>query len=458
MKTIIPGIYTESLRSHKRMKYKWPCVMLVSIVSLFTAGGCASHIYNAEDASLAGKAKEQIVALSKSHQTVFSTMSENLQTMSQMEQSLYSELEKKDAEIYARQVLKMGWDKLQAAFGDVGLASEMSAKIEQEIEIINKELLQAQGKKGRVTASLKDANDELESAKKILSGWNRRVAVLEKLIEVTPSIEQALSEVEDEAGFRKKAEDIVKKVRGSLKDVKVSYSDADGTKQEVDLEDEITKLLDTNDVLRRGDLDSGKIISGINAVVNPKAPGLMVTVALLAKDLADGERKRLLAQIDSLEKRLEVMKRAGKLVDLAKDISLEANSLIPEDIPDGEIVIETLKRLAGEPKPADPEDPDKDIGDPLAGAILATQHYVTIAAPITSQVDEAIRKDAYLQHLQSIELGKINSNLHEALVIRGIEGLVTYHEGGVRPGDIADIAYRVSQLSLLGWIGAKTGD
>ena len=435
------------------MKCKWTCVMLVSIVTLFTAGGCASHIYNAKDASLAGKAKEQVAALANSQKAVFGTMLENLQTVSQVGQSLFSELEEKGAETSARQVMKMDWDKLQAEFGDKGLASKLSDKIETNIKNIQEELLKAQGKKGKVTASLKDADDELGSAKKILSGWNRRVAVLEKLIEVTPSIEQALSEVEDEAEFREKAEDVVKKVRGSLKDVKVSYTDADGTKQEVDLEDEITKLLDTDDVLMRGDLDSGKIISGINAVVNPKAPGLMVTVALLAKDLADGERKRLLVQIDSLKKRLEVMERAGKLVGLAKDLSLEANSSIPEGIPDGEKVIDTLKRLADTPKPVDP-----DLGDPLAGALLVTQHYVNIAAPITSQVDEAIRKDAYLQHLQSIELGKINSNLHEALVIRGIEGLVTYHEGGVRPGDIADIAYGFTQLSLLGWIGAKTDD
>ncbi len=354
----------------------------------------------------------------------FYSVTTHLYKAAEQDEEIYEKMGETETEHYARRVNRMTWGNLRDEFGDMGLANELSEEIELSVRVINNELLLVQGKKGKITASLKDANDELKSAKEILSGWNRRVAVLEKLIELIPSTDQALSQIQDIVDFKDKAVDVVKKVRGQLKDVKVSYSDADGNKMEADFEDQITKLLNTDDVLRRGDLDSGKIITGISAIVTAETPSLMVTVALLAKDIADYERIHLAFKIDLLEKRIEVMYRAKRLVNVAKDYSLDANSLIPEGITDGETVIETLKRLAD--TPVGPE-AEQEVIDSIAGAIIVVQHYVTLAGPITSQVEDAIREEAYIQHLQSIEISRVNTIEHEDLLDNGIEGLTIYN-------------------------------
>ena len=139
-----------------------------------------------------------------------------------------------------------------------------------------------------------------------------------------------------------------------------------------------------------------------------------------------------------------LVKRATRLADLAGELAEESVGLVPEaKFPNGTPIEKTLKTLA-----------ESQQANDLANVYLVMQYYVAVNGQISSRVEEVRREEAYLAHRQSIEISQINTLQHQALLNRGIEGLLIYHKGGVKPEEIADLVYRVTQLGFLGWIGS----
>lgn len=444
----------------KMIKLKLPIILLsISILSL----GCASHLHNPGDQKLALKAQEQLNQLIQEQNTVFDAMLTNLAQMSEFELQIYEEMRKKETEIRARNVLRMKWGQLNAALAaregqetgeepgessgngaTVSLLSELSDTVDRIRSNIYGELKISRDAMAQEKEKLELARKELERAKSVLTNWNRRVAVLEKLIAVTPNIEIAISQVHDSDEFKSKAEDIAKAVKTEIGKASVTFETADGEKKTVDLEGELTKMFDVDLLLNNGDPDTSKILRGVRAFINPEAPGLVLTIAALAKDLAENERTRTMSHIRSLEKRLDVANRSAHLLKIADEMAEEARNFIQNskffDHEKG--VMEDLKDFA------------KDKKKPLSDAMFAIQAYVNIAGPIAGRIANADREVAYLTHHDSIEISRINTASHEILAARGIEGLVAYHSGGVKPEEIAEITYRAAQLVILGIIAS----
>lgn len=424
----------------KYLRNKIHNIFLISCILLVV--GCASHLHNTDDQMLAEQARQQFEDLKKAQIGLFDTMSDNLATMSQAEVKLYKELADRQTEIVARQVPTMKWGKIRSELSE--FANQMDMEVVSLESNIQQELENAGKRSAAHKAASKTADEALVNAKADLTNWNKRVAVLDKLIETIPSIEMALANVNDEDDFRNEAEKIAKDLQTQVKDTNVTFMDADGNEKTVPLKDELISILNVNDALIKGKTGVGKILAGLRAVMKDDAPGLMVTIASMAKDLADLQRQRTLAEIDSLEKRMKSVERARRLADLAKSLATEGASMVQAaKLPEENIAENTLKKLA-----------EEKLKERLAMAILVMQHYVTISAPISIRLEEVMRDDAYLQHLQSIEISRISTSEHQALIDRGIEGLVIYHQGGIKPEEIADLVYRAVQLGFLGWIGA----
>lgn len=412
----------------------------VLFLTIWPISGCASHLHNADDQLLAEHAQTQFEVLKKEQTQVFGAMSENLTSMSRAEVVLYEELANHEAAIQARRVTKMTWEEFRSQLSV--LAAELEGKVAGMERHIRTALDQTRLKTTNEVSASRTAEEALTKAKMVLTDWNKRVAVLETLIEITPSLEQALAEVKDVDAFKEKATAMAHKVGKEMKEAEVTYITADGDEDKTNLKDELSTLLDVNGNLVLGK-DSGHILAGLRTAFNPDTPGLVVTMAALAKDLADAQRQRTLTELSSLEKRWDVAKRARQLVERANDLSKEGMNLVPaEPFPDTSKTGETIQKLA-----------KKDPKEMLVNAYLALQHYVTIAGQITARVEDGLREDASIQHLQSIETSQINALQRQALVARGIEGLVIYHRGGVKPEEIAEVAYRAVQLGFLGWIG-----
>jgi len=406
--------------------------------------GCASHLHNPANQSLSQQAQEQFEALLKANGATFDSMVTNLATFSRINSELYEAMARKAAQLHARRATAMTWGDLRESFGAENPLDSLSKEITNKTNQVNEALKKVAGKSKEALTILGEARSELKAAKATVTSWNRRVAVLDKIIESTPSIKEALEQVRSPEDFRSKVEAYTESLKKRLGEQKVVYLDADGKGQTNTLTDEIKNMLGASSDSRDPD-GAGKIVDGLSTVFNPKAPGLVITAASLAKDLAEAESSRLSSQLDSLESRLRGLEEAKKAVQFGVNLSTEALSSIPAaDFPDSSKVPDTLKALV-----KDGEKNQEKIG----GALFALSHYVTIHSECVSMVEEALHNDAQQQHLESIRISQINLRQHEFMAARGIESLLIYHSGGIKPEEIAEVAFQVMQLGLLSWIG-----
>lgn len=425
-----------------RLRCHWSLAALFLLMYLAGAG-CASHIHNPADQALADQAQKQLQAVIKAEQERLTATMANLERIHTQESQAHREFGEKAAQAISQLVLGMTWDNLRTAFADPtvpgSLLKGFAYAHKQLLADINGDLTEARIRNDQTKTELQKAEAQLKESQAQLTRWNRRVATLEKLIEVAPVL-TALGEVKDFEGFKTTAKGLAEQFR----DVEVTYVDAGTGKPDTKkLKDEVGELLDDARALMTGDREAGSIVAGLKEMVTPQAPGLVVTVAALAKDMAEAERARTAARLSALERRRAVATRLGEILDLAKKLVSGGRSST-NNFAAGDHIEKTLGDLAKTTRP------DKD--DPLAKAMNALQVYVTVAGPLTARLREAQREDAYLRHLHSIEQSLIAVNQHQALMARGLEGVAAYHAGGFKPEQVADLVHKAVQLVLLGVI------
>ena len=211
--------------------------------------GCPSHMHNPPDQALAEKAREQVGALSGSLKGTFASMKANLKAMSALESELYETNATSEARTRARSVTRMNWSELREQLGSAGLVGDLNERLTGIASETNKELIYLREKTAREKAQLETTQQELNAARRALTNWNRRLALLEKIIELTPSVETASSEVKESDDFRTTIEGVFRSVWDDLDAATFSYIDANGVEvTDVKLTTETTKLLDESTV------------------------------------------------------------------------------------------------------------------------------------------------------------------------------------------------------------------
>lgn len=421
-------------------------LVVLCLLATLAAGGCASHIHNPADKALAEQAQQQLQVVIKAEQEQLAAMTTNHQKIYAQETEAQRELTERAVAAVSRQVLRITWKKFREDLGTFDAPGTLVKSIadarEALLKTINADLADARVRDDVAKDEQQKAATAFADAQAALTRWNRRIATLEKLIEVTPSA-TALGEVKDFEGFKTTAKSLVERAG----DEPVTYVDAMGTVRTTKLKEELGDLLDEARALRNGDSESGSILAGLKDIVTPQAPGLVVTVAALAKDLAEAERTRTLARISSLQRRLAVVASLAETLALARELARAGGGVtsVPA-LPDAEVVGATLSKLA-RAAPAGGAPPQ-----PLRDALEATQAYVAIAGPLAARVRDANREDAYLRHVQSLEDSAVAIAQHQALLSRGLEGLAVYHAGGMKPEQVADLLHKAVQLILLGVI------
>ncbi len=410
--------------------------------------GCA-HLYDSQRQAVADKAKEQAATLAKVEQQVFDVMVSNLTTMSAYADDMHKRLDAGVIAAQTRSLNRKTWGQLRtetagAATGGSKLTDDLEKRVNDLVSEITDELVSAEAANGKSKTSLEAANAELKLAAAKVTKWNKQIAVLEKIIELTPSMVNSMTnaQIKNLDDFSAKVTEIAK----LGKEAKIIYSDADGNSVTNDFVAAVATLADQGEALDKADPEAGKLLSSIKNVFTPEAPGVVMTVASLAKDLAEARRSRVLAHIDMLTQRLDIAKSAQGVVTQARDFAEQTSNIIKDTnvFPDKEPIADTLLGLST----------NKSNLDNLAKGLRAAQCYVAITATLTIQAKTAEREVYRLKHLDSIQQSKIAAMEHEALVSRGVEALAIYHAGGVKPEEIADLTFRAAQLGFLGWIGA----
>jgi len=503
------------------------CGMFLVMISL-VAGGCASHIHNPDDQALAEKAVEQAEALRKAQSDVSDAMLSNLATIEKQRDAAYRELGNGLTAARSSIVASMTWLEFRQELG--GGDANKSPVIDRNeswlrslLSEINRDLLDAKADVTKAGEVINEAEKQLKEAKNQLSGWNRRVAVWEKLVKLMPDVTSAMDEVDGWDAFKSAIKDLAE----NFKDEQVTYQDADGDEKKESLPNAIKVVID--DSHRKGDRETGKIIDGIKAVFSVDAPGLVLVVAGLGKDLAELERDHARTRVNSLTTRLQIAKQAQAYFKTSKEFIKEAYALVSDksNYPDDETATRTLRRLSRQPDPVakvkkitaalDSRQADnalhliddlrewlksqgeeaadektkkeleghiKDLDkieelaknknmrqaahasylltdrlsspqELMADAIESVQKYVIASGPLYARIVGAFREDARLQHLNSIQVSRHAVAQHDTLVARGINALTIYHSGGIKTEEVAEIAYRIAELTILGVIAQR---
>lgn len=449
----------ESSRHVGRRAVRRGCFLAMASMALVTTllEGCASHIHNAADSKKALAAQAQFEELSKAHNEVFIAMTSNLDTLSKAEADMFREIRGRETEIRTRWILRQNWAELRAQLTQ--LPTEMETELDELATQVTLELGSAKTARVNAAAALESAGGQLEAAKVNLTRWNRRIGMLEALITVTPE----LFEVNADNDYKDFKESIGE-MQKTLGSAKFEYTDADGNTQSATIADEL-KDLDVSVVLGKGDASLGRLVSTLQEAFNEGTPGLALTIASLAKDLAETEHNAAVARIQSIQNRQQLLDRANTIVNRSAELATEARTSLNSSetvFADDDEIRLTLLAVSGSPASDSGELKDflrlrpnlKKSEKDLQFAALALQDYANIVWE-SGELDEIRRGYAVLKHRQSIHQSQLNTAIHEALVRRGIEGLVSYHSGGVKPQEVAELAYRVTQLILLGLIAAN---
>ena len=194
------------------------------------------------------------------------------------------------------------------------------------------------------------------------------------------------------------------------------------------------KALDLGGLLRAYTVDS----------VDPKsAPGLTVVILSLGDDLARMQKQRGQLELNHLSTRLALLQDAQG-TDRSCEVAIQ--------IIDDRVVEGHFKHTA---KPVDTINQLKNRTDdqPLQDAFKVLAYYSIARVLNTARRDDLRVRLAVLEHEYEIRLAQVNAREREAVIGRGLEGLVAYHSGGLTAEDVANLL-RAAQTAGLAAIGA----
>lgn len=424
-------------------------------------GGCAlpSHIHQPENLARARRAQDQLKTLVKAEQEVLATTIANLERRVEHERVGLQLLGERAAASHSRLVLRLPWDEVRRNLGKDVETSSLLDNARTAIADINRRLnaeIPTVQLAGRLAAKdLATADAALKAAKDRWTTWNLRIATLEKLIEIAPGA-TALAGVKSFDQFKTTGT----KLATDAGSVRVTYVDADGAARETTLKDSLATVIDDTRVSAGGNVDTERVAEALKAAIVPEAPGLLVTIAALGKEIAEIERMRVAAAVINLERRLAIARDAGITYDTAGQLLSQARGFVsntacfPATPPgaQGESVGDGLRRLAADSQPCAP---GTTVAKTFAQALVALENYVMAAGPLSARIEAASREDAYLRHVRSLEETRSAVAQREALVSRGIEGLALYHAGGLKPEQIGELVYRIAHLSIFGYVAGR---
>lgn len=173
----------------------------------------------------------------------------------------------------------------------------------------------------------------------------------------------------------------------------------------------------------------------------PTNPGIEITVVGLAYDLARAEELRLEAEVDSARRRLALHDRHLAFLEQHQGTTEQAKITLAsviaiQGINDNMSVRDTLERLRSKAKRAES---GKQARGNLSAAYSALAQYAkTILAeqPVRENFDGEVSK---IQVDQELVRADIALREREAVIVRGLEGLVAFHEGGIDAEDVRNI-------------------
>ncbi len=425
---------------------RWLLICLLG-ASLPGCGIFPTHLHDPGRLKLAEEVRDEMAQYRANAPNMYAAMLENLERFKREEDWLIGELAANSDTAFVTRIptakgseLRADLEDLRTEIGNLqtviysGAATDADSKAKRKVAL--------NGAKKAVNA----AKAEVKNAKDAVTKWNGQVALLQGLIERIPDLKGTLSS--DDVDH----ETILEKLR-ALKDVEISFKDADGKE----------KKKKTGDLLK----ELGKEWGGDQpADLSPfaGAPGLSVEIAVAGLELAEIEQKRASAELEYLKQRAVLMEDTLLLSELASELVNMAQAwALPEK--DRVLNYVAVKRataprdwkqsIHGAKDRKATEDEIRENAKKLRAEInavhrlLVSLRYHAVARSIVRRQQAIYPLElARLDHQRSIVRSKLADEAWQALVGTGLESLVAFHRGGWKQEHIANFI-RLAQAGAL---------
>ena len=197
------------------------------------------------------------------------------------------------------------------------------------------------------------------------------------------------------------------------------------------LKDDITNV-DFNNLVRKYTVD----------LFNPEqAPGISIIILSLNVDIAQAELNRVnvnLSYLQSVKSIFETSRLDPTNPDRLKTLLSQAQQIIHTSRFNlNDSVLTTLNNLRTQ---SNKETAMRNVFRALG---LYSIVYLNESFTLSKELELA-----RLDHEYSIELSEVNAQEHEALISRGLQGLVAYHESGIKPETVANFIRALQAVGL----------
>lgn len=402
------------------------------------SSGCGLYFHNPEKATLAKNTFDEFKKVQTSSATIYVSMLQNLQKIEAEAAEVQAKTAQIKEETFTNQVNTITWKKILA---DLEVAKRTQEKWNKDIEGAVKKLLE---KMGEANATVVDAKTGLEKADNLLkiavkaeNQWKARQALFQSSIIFLGNVAASEDKKMNVATLEKGKKEILDQ------EIEKKTMTKDGTlKTEPST---VGKVL-SEDIAGTDQLPFGELLQQYTiSNLNPnKAPGLTVGILSLAMDLAQAQGDKAKLRVNYLWGRITSMKaQVVKLDNIRIAIQIINDRINHGDFVRSDTVLVTvnkLKKLTG-----------KEIA--INDAFEALIYYALTKTLDESAMLELQTKPAVFDHQYSIQLSAINAREHEALISRGLQGLVIYHEDGITQELIANFL-RAAQTAALAVITA----
>jgi hypothetical protein len=396
--------------------------LMLILAPLFLICSCVTYMHNPGKAALAKDTSEEFKKFQAASPQLYAVMLQNMQKVELKASKRQAEITAENIASFADQVHTVTWEQMM---------EELEAEKAQQVQRQQAVKAAAEGTLKQIGVEkpkVKDAEDglkqvrkRLEDAVKAENQWQAREVLFRESIQFMGRV--------------------------AAENLKLERSALESEKSKILAKTWIEIVVLNGDNLEKAQQTLEQVLKEDFAFKNlfdyRSAPGLTVTILSLAEDLAKVQYDRaelqvgyLAAKHKALQAQLENTQNIGVALKLI-ETGIAEGSYQPNDT-----LLASINKL-------------RKTGNKTAiiaaGRVLAF-YGVTKTLDQYALLELQTRPDI-LDHEYSIRLAAINGKEHEALISRGLQSLVIYHEGGVKPEMIANFI-RAAQTVALAVISA----
>lgn len=424
----------------------------IPVLTAVTIAAC-THIHNPGNAELATSTLQTFKEATAGDHNIFITMLKNREAATRSADVLHAELAKVRVETEAVALPLKSWGEIkQAVDAGVSRYKNQKEKLDNKYIELCKQLEKGTGEVEGATEAKKRVISALEQAIDQENLWYARQTLFLKALKLRFPADEADdgSDLESKTKKRKNSiEEILKQ------EIEVSVYNKDQGKIQTEKR-KLGTILES-DLNRAKERKVAELLKAYtrNMFSADSAPGLNALILSVSADQADVELRRAQVEVWRIKQHMNHIERFGRFVDQKIDVLSLTQRALQADFTTQQPEKYTLQadqKVRQTFTKARSKTDDDEVG-------LITAYQVLMQYLVNLKLDEAryerfsVEPDR-IDHEYSIRLSALNAEEREILIQSGLTGLKLFHDGGLRPEQVANILRGLQALALA-FIGSQ---